>query len=274
MPKSFANTFHPMNNATYACSAQSAAAAGGEHSSTNMLKHGPIESSNCPSSGDDATVMRMRALIRHGNPQLATSNGFGILFPTGSVAARSGPFDVVPDTAVLFANVEPSAVAQRDGELMHTTFSTECSYEGGKCFIVLTLDAGSAQINWIADAQDEALWDAIDSWERTGEVCIELKGRNRRTVIRVSSTAPLCRAQRPRNLLVGADENDSDQFFLHVATQIADSGVMHYAAVGGSDGARLKYVSVNVLLAQRMMQMVNRGVLFRAVESLSSHLRL
>ncbi|ASL47906.1 hypothetical protein bAD24_III10945 [Burkholderia sp. AD24] len=48
---------------------------------------------------------------------------------------------------------------------------------------------------------------------------------------------------------------------------------MHYAAAGSSDGARLNYVSVNVLLAQRMLRMVNRDVLFRELESLTAHLR-
>ncbi|MFM0654221.1 hypothetical protein [Paraburkholderia sediminicola] len=223
---------------------------------------------------DSTVVASMRALLHEAQPHLVTSTGFGLLFPGQSFA--NGPeevSDIPPDSALLFANVEPSEVQRPDGSITCGTFSSGCFEEGGRAFMDLTLEVGDAQVNWLADAEDESIWKALESWQRAGKVFIGLKGRGHSIILRVPFVLSQCEMRRPYERNDVANEIERDHFFLDVAAQIADSGIMHCVPPRVSDGARLKYVSVTVLLTKSMAQLVDRDVQFRELDSLSAHLR-
>lgn len=222
---------------------------------------------------DSTVVASMRALLHDAHPHLVTSTGFGLLFPGQSFANDPEVSDIPPDSAILFANVEPSEVKRPDGSTMRCTFSSGCFEEGGRAFMDLTLEVGDAQVNWLADAEDEGIWKALESWQRAGRVFIGLKGREHSVILRVPFVLSQCEMRRPHERVDVANETERDHFFLHFAAQIADSGIMHFVPPRVSEGACLKNVSVTVLLTKRMVKMVDRDVLFRELDSLSAHLR-
>ncbi|MFM0281280.1 hypothetical protein P0D75_24980 [Paraburkholderia sediminicola] len=223
---------------------------------------------------DSTVVASMRGLVHDAHPHLVTKTGFGLLFPGQSFANDSKASDIPPDSAVLFANVETSAIKWSDGSTMPGTFSAGCFEEGGRAFMDLTLEVGDAQVSWLADAEDEGIWKALESWQHAGKVFIGLNGREQSIILRVPFVLSQCEMRRPYERIDVANQTERDHFFFHFAAQIADSGIMHCVPPRVSEGARLKYVSVTVLLTKRTVQLVDQDVLFRELDSLSAHLRV
>ncbi|EIM96352.1 hypothetical protein WQE_34606 [Paraburkholderia hospita] len=127
------------------------------------------------------------------------------------------------------------------------------------------------RIDWLADARDEQVVRALDSWRQHEVVHFSLLG-SPNTILKVPCMASQI-AVGIGDDVTGYVPGQSECQFLSLAAKIVDSPVKEEFDWSQCQ-ATLRHLSTNILLTDRSSSFVCEQAMFRCLESVGEHLKL
>ncbi|CAL8474782.1 hypothetical protein [Caballeronia sp. S22] len=121
--------------------------------------------------------------------------------------------------------------------------------------VVLTMQAGTCQINWVADASDPELWAATDTWRKTGRAAFALNiptGGEKGAVFGTIDFKIPCEIEEVRK---GATTNGSSNVWDAISA-LAASDILKQEARSFFPGIAVNRVLVCALMTERIRAVV------------------
>ncbi|MGF6757361.1 hypothetical protein [Paraburkholderia sp. GAS42] len=159
-----------------------------------------------------------------------------------------------PTTPVLTANVDLGMLTNytRMGE---GSFGLGCFQADDCILLTMRLQVGALQIYWLADASDPEVWKTTDSWKKGGKAGFALIQDKGAAFIPWDISGPQNGVEQFR----GECGKQKASQFLRAATTLAGSGRVHHQATTDIPGVPLEHVLVNVLMTDRLMEVVKKN---------------
>ena len=220
------------------------------------------------------SVIKMKRHVKKkGNvtSKIAFSKGFGQLLSGLDFSENGAQSEIANEAHVMAAYLDADFSLDLGNTDLLSKFGVQLIFEDNFPLAHMMFLTSDIRIDWLADARDKQVLDALDSWRQNGVVHVALLG-GPDTILKdpcvASQIAPSIREDSSEYVFA-----QSEGQFLSLAAAIIDSPVK--AEFDRSlDHGTLRHLSTNILLTDRSSIFVNEEAMFRSLESVTEHLKL